>query len=53
MTTSQPTMQAIEITRFGTPDVLAVVQRPMPVPAAGEVLVEPGPLTLQKTAVAS
>jgi len=33
-------MQAIEITRFGTPDVLQPVQRPMPQPGPGEVLIK-------------
>jgi len=33
-------MQAIEITRFGAPDVLQPVQRPMPQPGPGEVLIE-------------
>ncbi len=32
-------MRAIEITRFGTPEVLQAAQRPPPVPAAGEVLI--------------
>jgi NADPH2:quinone reductase len=32
-------MQAIEITTFGGPEVLRLTQRPMPVAAAGEVLV--------------
>ncbi|MBL8317649.1 MAG: NAD(P)H-quinone oxidoreductase [Burkholderiaceae bacterium] len=32
-------MRAIEITRFGPPEVLVPVERPEPVPAAGEVLV--------------
>lgn len=35
-----PTMQAIEITRFGTPDVLQPVQRPIPRPGPGEVLIK-------------
>ncbi len=35
-----PTMQAIEITRFGTPDVLQPVQRPRPQPGPGEVLIK-------------
>ncbi|MFN9766364.1 MAG: NAD(P)H-quinone oxidoreductase [Pseudomonadota bacterium] len=33
-------MRAIEITRFGPPEVLQPVTRPDPVPAAGEVLIE-------------
>ncbi len=33
------TMQAIEITAFGAPDVLRVCQRPVPVPGAGELLI--------------
>jgi putative PIG3 family NAD(P)H quinone oxidoreductase len=33
-------MRAIEIRTFGGPDVLAPVERPMPVPSAGEVLVK-------------
>jgi len=33
------TMKAIEITAFGAPDVLRQVERPMPVPGAGELLV--------------
>ena len=32
-------MRAIEITAFGEPDVLKVVERPDPVPGAGEVLI--------------
>src|SRR5438046_8732324 len=32
-------MIAIEISRPGDPDVLVPVERPMPVPAAGEVLI--------------
>ena len=32
-------MIAIEITRFGGPDVLVAAERPRPVPAAGEVLI--------------
>lgn len=35
-------MQAIEITRFGAPEVLQPVQRPDPVPAAGELLIRVG-----------
>lgn len=34
------TMQAIEITRPGAPDVLQLTQRPMPRPGAGEVLIK-------------
>jgi NADPH:quinone reductase len=33
------TMKAVEISRSGGPDVLQACQRPLPVPAAGEVLV--------------
>ena len=33
-------MRAIEISRPGGPDVLRVAERPMPVPADGEVLIE-------------
>ncbi|MEW9570476.1 NAD(P)H-quinone oxidoreductase [Rhodanobacter sp. Si-c] len=33
-------MQAIEITRFGEPDVLQLVQRPIPQPRPGEVLIK-------------
>ncbi|GMV46780.1 MAG: NAD(P)H quinone oxidoreductase [Pseudomonadota bacterium] len=32
-------MRAIEITRFGAPEVLQPVERPEPVPAAGELLI--------------
>jgi len=32
-------MRAIEITRFGAPEVLQAVERPEPVPAAGELLI--------------
>lgn len=32
-------MRAIEITSFGAPDVLRLVERPVPVPGAGEVLI--------------
>jgi NADPH:quinone reductase len=32
-------MQAIEITRYGAPQVLGLAVRPVPVPAAGEVLI--------------
>lgn len=35
-----PTMQAIEITHFGTPDVLQPAQRPIPRPGSGEVLIK-------------
>ncbi len=35
-----PTMQAIEITRPGTPDVLQLTERPIPQPGAGEVLIK-------------
>lgn len=34
------TMQAIEITRFGTPDVLQLVRRPIPRAEPGEVLIK-------------
>jgi len=34
------TMQAIEITRPGEPDVLQLCERPQPVPATGEVLIK-------------
>ena len=37
--TAAPTMQAIEITRFGAPEVLQLAQRPRPVPGPGEVLI--------------
>src|SRR3954467_11709010 len=33
-------MIAIEISRFGAPDVLVPVERPRPIPAAGEVLIK-------------
>lgn len=33
-------MRAIEITRYGPPDVLQACERPQPVPQAGEVLIE-------------
>ncbi|WP_189440920.1 NAD(P)H-quinone oxidoreductase [Rhodanobacter panaciterrae] len=33
-------MQAIEITRFGAPDVLQLAQRPIPQPGPGEVLIK-------------
>ncbi|MBZ8141453.1 NAD(P)H-quinone oxidoreductase [Rubrivivax gelatinosus] len=32
-------MRAVEISRFGRPEVLQLVQRPVPVPAAGELLI--------------
>lgn len=32
-------MRAIEITQYGKPDVLQLCERPVPVPAAGEVLI--------------
>lgn len=35
-----PTMQAVEIVRFGEPDVLQLAQRPMPRPGPGEVLIK-------------
>lgn len=34
------TMRAVEITKPGGPEVLAVCERPVPVPAAGQVLIE-------------
>ena len=40
MTSLPETMTAIEITQPGAPEVLKPVSRPMPMPAAGEVLVE-------------
>ncbi len=41
MSTSLPTsMRAIEISTPGAPDVLRVTQRPVPAPAAGEVLIK-------------
>lgn len=33
-------MQAIEISKYGAPEVLRMVQRPEPVPAAGELLID-------------
>lgn len=33
-------MQAVEIRAFGAPDVLTLTERPLPVPAAGEVLIQ-------------
>ena len=33
-------MKAVEITTFGPPEVLTVVERPDPVPAAGEILID-------------
>ncbi|MEO8171103.1 MAG: NAD(P)H-quinone oxidoreductase [Oxalobacteraceae bacterium] len=33
-------MNAIEITRYGTPDVLQICERPIPAPKAGEVLIK-------------
>jgi putative PIG3 family NAD(P)H quinone oxidoreductase len=33
-------MKAVEISQFGPPDVLKVVERPDPVPAAGEILID-------------
>ena len=39
MSTLPATMTAIEIATFGGPEMLRPVQRPMPVPGAGEVLV--------------
>jgi len=40
MTTLPDTMTAIEITKPGGPEVLKATTRPMPLPGAGEVLVE-------------
>src|SRR6185437_4344884 len=40
MTALPATMTAIEITEPGGPDVLRPVERPMPLPGAGEVLVQ-------------
>ena len=33
-------MKAVEITRFGPPDVLQIVERPDPFPGAGEILID-------------
>ena len=33
-------MRAVEITQFGPPEVLKVVERPDPFPAAGEILID-------------
>ena len=33
-------MKAVEITEFGPPEVLRIVERPDPVPAAGEILID-------------
>src|SRR4051812_31212101 len=33
-------MKAIEIREFGPPDVLTLVERPVPLPQAGEVLIK-------------
>jgi len=33
-------MKAVEITEFGPPDVLKIVERPDPFPAAGEILID-------------
>jgi putative PIG3 family NAD(P)H quinone oxidoreductase len=33
-------MKAVEITTFGPPDVLKIVERPDPIPAAGEILID-------------
>ena len=33
-------MRAVEITSFGPPDVLTIVERPDPFPAAGEILID-------------
>ena len=40
MSTIPTSMKAIEISKPGGPDVLALTQRPVPAPAAGEVLVK-------------
>ena len=32
-------MRAVEITAFGAPDVLRLIERPMPIAAAGELLI--------------
>ncbi|TAN07926.1 MAG: NAD(P)H-quinone oxidoreductase [Rhodanobacteraceae bacterium] len=37
---AMPTMQAIEMTRFGAPDVLRPTQRPVPALGPGEVLIK-------------
>ena len=34
------TMRAVEITQPGGPDVLALCERPVPVPGAGQILIE-------------
>ena len=36
---AMPTMQAVEISAFGKPDVLRLVERPVPVAGAGELLI--------------
>ena len=33
-------MKAVEISQFGPPEVLKVVERPDPIPAAGEILID-------------
>ena len=33
-------MRAVEITKFGPPEVLKIVERPEPFPAAGEILID-------------
>ena len=38
--TTMTTMQAIEITRFGAPEVLQLARRPVPQPGPGEVLIK-------------
>jgi NADPH2:quinone reductase len=39
MLSIETTMKAIEISSFGAPDVLRLGERPMPLPAAGELLI--------------
>ena len=39
---SQASMQAVEITSYGAPDVLRVGERPMPLAGVGEVLIKVG-----------
>ena len=33
-------MKAVEISQFGPPDVLTIVERPDPFPAEGEILID-------------
>jgi len=40
MTSSSATMQAVEITEFGGPDVLQIAERPTPKPDHGQVLIK-------------